>query len=124
MEISTKTENNIRWHTVVGVIDIAELSEYLQKIYTSPGFDSNMNVFWNLYDADFSNVNAEDIFHFKDFVGKNWGKEGHSKAALVVNDAVGYGKTRIYEIMMESNFPNNIEVFKDIETAKEWIQEE
>ena len=62
-------------------------------------------------------------FISNDFVGKNWGKEGHSKAALVVNDAVGYGKSRICEIMMESNFPNNIEVFKDIDTAKDWIQE-
>ena len=29
MEISSKIENNVRWHSVKGVIDIAELSEYL-----------------------------------------------------------------------------------------------
>lgn len=123
MEISTEIKNNVRWHHVKGVINISELTDYLQKIYTAPDFDSDMNVFWDLYDADFSNVNAEEIFHFKDFVGKHWGKEGKSKAALVVPDAVGYGKSRIYEIMMESNFTNNIEVFKDLDTAREWIQD-
>ena len=123
MKISTEIKNNIRWHVVKGVIDIAELTKYLQEIYASPDFDSDMNVFWNLYEADFSNVDAEQIFHFKDFVGKHWGKEGKSKAALVVPDAVGYGKSRIYEIMMESKFPSNIEVFKDIDTAREWIEE-
>ena len=123
LDLSTTLAPHVRWHSVKGVIDIAKLSEYLQKIYSSPDFDSNMNVFWDLFEADFSNVNAEDIFHFKDYVGAHWGKDGKSKAALIVPDAVGYGKSRIYEIMMESKFTNNIEVFKDVDTARKWIQQ-
>ena len=122
MEITTKVEGNIRWHIVKGVININELTEYLKKIYSSQDFDSNMNVFWNLYGADFSLVTAEDIFHFKDYVGAHWGKEGKSKAALVVPNEIGYGMSRIYEIMMESDFPSSIEVFKDIVKAREWIE--
>jgi len=122
VEITTKVEGNIRWHIVKGVININELTEYLKKIYSSQDFDSNMNVFWNLYGADFSLVTAEDIFHFKDYVGAHWGKEGKSKAALVVPNEIGYGMSRIYEIMMESDFPSSIEVFKDIVKAREWIE--
>ena len=106
MEILTETNNKTRWHQVKGVIDIAKLSEYLKEIYNSPDFDSETNVFWDLSRADFSLVTTEGLLSFKDFVGKHWGKDGKSKAALVVSSDPGFEKSRMYEIFMKSKSSN------------------
>lgn len=122
MEISTEIKNNTRWHIVRGVIDMVELSECLKEIYNSSDFDAEMNVFWDLNEADFTSVSTEDILSFKDFVGKHWGKGGTSKAALVVRYDLGFGMSRMYEIFMKSKSSSKIVIFRDIDKAKEWIK--
>ena len=124
MEISTEIdkEKNIRWHVVTGVIDVRELAEYLKGIYASSDSYSEMSVFWDLQAADFSSVTSEDVRSFMAYAGKIWGKGGKSKAALVVSGDLDFGMTRMYQIMMEGATSSAIEVFKDKNKAKQWIE--
>ena len=124
MEISTENTRNIRWHVVRGAIDIVELTANLKQIYNSSDFNSNMNVFWDFLEADFTSLSTEDLSIFKDYVAMHWGKEGKSKAALVVSDELGFGMLRMFELLMKSKTLNNIVIFKDIDKAKEWIESE
>jgi len=124
MEISTEIDKkkNIRWHVVRGVIDVRELGEYLKGIYATSDSYSEMSVFWDLQEADFSSVTSEDVRSFMAYAGKIWGKEGKSRAALVVSRDLDFGMTRMYQIMMEGKTSSAIEVFKDKNKAKEWIE--
>ena len=126
MEISTEInkKNNIRRHIVRGVIDISELTESLKEIYNSPDFDSELNVFWDLQQADFSSISSEDVRSFMEYVVKLWGTGGKSRAALVVSDNLGYGMSRMYQMMMEGATSSEVAVFKDTNKAKEWIEAE
>ena len=101
MEISTEInkKKNIRCHIVRGVIDVRELTEYLKEIYNFSDFDSGMSVLWDLQEADFSSVSKEDVRSLMEYVGKQWGKGGKSKAALVVSHDLDYGLSRMYQIM-------------------------
>jgi len=124
MDISTEIDKqkNIRWHVVTGRIDVREVAEYLKRIYASSDSNSEMSVFWDLQTADFSAVTSEDIRSLMAYVGKIWGKGGKSKAALVVSNDLDFGLSRMYQIMMEGATSSAIEVFKDIDAAKEWIE--
>ena len=124
MEISTEIdkEKNIRWHVVRGVIDVRELAEYLKGLYSSSDSYSEMNAFWDLQEADFSSVTSEGVRSFMAYAGKIWGKGGKSRAALVVSGDLDFGMTRMYQIMMEGATSSAIEVFKDKNKAKEWIE--
>ena len=126
MDISTEInkKKNMRWHIVKGAIDLRELTDYLKEIYNSPDFDSEMNVFWDLQEADFSCVASEDIRSFRDYVYKQWGVGGKSKAALIVSRTSDYGVSRMYQIMMENVTSSKIAVFRDRNEAKEWIEAE
>ena len=123
MEISTDIKNNIRYQAVKGVIDIDKLIKYLEQIYKVPEFNPNMDVFWDLREADFSSVSTEAIYNFIGFVGKYWGKEKDTKAALVVSDDLGFGLSRMYEMLLETDSPSQINIFRDIDKAEEWINE-
>jgi hypothetical protein len=123
MEISAEIKNNIRYYTVRGAIDIDELTGYLKQIYSSSGSKSEMDVFWDLREADFTSIATEEVFGFIEFVGVHWGKEGKSKAALVVSHDLGYGLSRMYEMLMGSKSSSTIAIFRDMEEAEEWIKQ-
>ena len=122
MEINTEIKENIRWHTVKGVIDIAKLTDYLKQIYNSSNFDSNMDTFWNLLEADFSSVMSKDVQELSRFVREYWGKEGKSKSALIVPNDLGFGLSRMYETLSDADYSSEISIFKDIDEAKKWIK--
>ena len=124
MEISTEIDNekNIRWHVVRGVIDLREVAEYLKGLYASSDSSSEMHVFWDLQNADFSSVSGEAIKTFMAYVGKVWGQAGKSKAALVVSNDRDFGLSRMYQLMMEGATSSAIEVFKDKDAARKWIE--
>jgi hypothetical protein len=124
VEISIQIDNrkNIRWHVVKGVIDVRDLAEYLKGIYASSDTNSEMNSFWDLQNADFSSVTSDDVRVFMGYVGNIWGKGGNSKAALVVSNDLDFGLSRMFQIMMEGATSSAIEVFKDIDAAKQWIE--
>jgi len=123
MEITSEIKNNVRYQVVKGVIDINELVKYLEDIYSSADFDTNIDVFWDLRLADFSSVTVEEIHSFMSFVGEHWGKEGKAKAAIVAPDDLGFGLSRMYEMLMDSETSSDIRVFRDFDQAKEWISE-
>ena len=126
MEISTEInkKKNIRSHIVIGVIDISELTEYLKEIYNSSDFDLEMNVFWDLQEADFSCISTENVSSFMGYVSKQWGTGGKSKAALVVSRDLAYGMSRMYQTLMDGATSSEIAVFRDKDKAKEWIEAE
>jgi hypothetical protein len=118
MEISITIENNIRMQIVRGMVDIQAFTGYLKQLYNSPGFDPGMNILWDFREADFSLVPTQDIYPFQEVVRKYWGKGGKTRLAIVVSEDIGYDLTKIWQTLMEFNFPNRIEIFDDIETAK------
>lgn len=123
MEISTEVKDNIRYQMVKGVIDINELISHLKQIYSSSDFNPNMDVFWNLCEADFSSLPTEDIRRFMEFVGDHWGKNDNSKAAIIVSNDLGFGLSRMYEMLLSSETSSKVNVFRGIDKANEWMKQ-
>ena len=122
MEISTEIKKHVRLHNVKGLVDIGELTEYLKNIYNSPDIDLEINVFWNLQEADLSSVSAEEVRSFAEFVGRHRGKGGRGKTALVVSRDLEYGMSRMYQVLMKIQASADITIFQDINEAKEWME--
>ena len=115
-------EKNIRWHIVRGVIEVPKLAESLKGLYDSSDSYSQMNVFWDLQEADFSSVSSEDVQSLMGFVVKHWGRGGKSKAAIVVSRDLDYGMSRMYQLLMEGTTTNKIAIFKDKNEALVWFE--
>jgi hypothetical protein len=125
MAVTTKIdpETGIREHTVTGPLDLRALITALKKVYSMPEFRSEMNVIWDLREADLSAFSSEDIRQVREYVGRHWGVEGTSRAALVVTSDLGYGLTRMYEILLESRTASEVHVFRDYDEALRWVRE-
>ncbi|NOQ97478.1 MAG: hypothetical protein GQ561_04865 [Calditrichae bacterium] len=124
MDISTHIDHKagIRQHKVSGLIDIEKLKIFLKGLYTTPDLEPNMDVVWDLGEADFSAVSSSDVRAVKELVVKYWGVGGKSKAALVVSRELDFGLTRMYESLMSGATTSKVMVFKNLKEAYEWLR--
>lgn len=125
MEISTSIDrkNNLRFQVVTGLINVPELIQQLSRLYTSPDYERDMNVLWDLSTADFSEVTTEQIQALMEMVKNFWGKEEGGKAALVATGDLNFGLTRMYELSLGAATSRNIRVFKNTADAENWLAE-
>ncbi len=87
------------------------------------------NRLWDLRESDFSELTSEMTQLFSDFVvAQNKTSSEHNKiqlkSALLTDDKLGFGFSRMYEIlnsMAESNF--DVGVFDQYEAAISWLRQ-
>ena len=124
MEITTDIdrEAGLRTHKVTGTLSLNDLMAKLDEIYSIPDFQPEMNVLWDLRNADLASFSSSDIYEVRDFVGYKWGTGGSSRAALVVSRDIDFGLSRMYEISLESITTSTLQVFRDFDEALSWLR--
>ena len=124
MEITTNIdkEAGLRTHKVTGIVSKNDLLAKLDDIYSIPDFQTEMNVLWDLRNADLASFSSDDIHKIRDVVGYNWGTGGTSRAALVVSRDIDFGLSRMYEMSLESITTSKLQVFRDIDEALTWLR--
>ena len=123
MQITTNIdkEKSLRTHTIVGQFTIDELTEALKEVYKNPQYDSEMNVLWDIRDADASSFTMQDITKLSNIVSRQWGTKGESRAAIVVSRDLEYGLSRMYDMLSANQIKSQIKAFRDINEAFEWL---
>ena len=74
MNIETQMDSvkSLRTHKVKGQINFQDFSNLLKGIYNSAEFDPNLHSLWDVRDADFSAVTAQEIRALAEYVRANW----------------------------------------------------
>lgn len=123
MEISTEATElkNTRKHVVKGPIVLDELKAFLAEVYSSSDSASSMNALWDMRDADFDTITAETAGSVMEFVSLHWGKDGSSRAAVIVSPDLEYSMSRTYRSILDGATSSSVEVFKDMIAAQKWV---
>jgi hypothetical protein len=119
-EINKKSK--FRIHTFTGDFDFDALFEALVGIYDDKNFDPNLNSVWNLTDVEGIERTATDqIQKIVAYVSWKRAKYGSMKTAIVVSSKIHYGIARMYEQSLEAASKSEIMVFRDLDSALQWI---
>jgi hypothetical protein len=124
MELETKInkESKYRIHTLTGEFEFDALFEALVGVYDDPNFDPDLNSVWNLIDVDeIEKIGNDQIQKIVAYVSWKREKYGSMKTAIVVSSRIHYGIARMYEQSLEAASKSEIMVFRDLESALEWI---
>ena len=119
-QISKK--DNLRVHKVVGELTTDGLLEALEGVYSSPEFEPDMNVLWDVREARVPSMSSSDIQRVSELVAKHWGTGGTSRAALVVSKDFEFSLSRMYQVFLESRISTQVRVFRSFDEALEWIK--
>lgn len=112
----------IRTHRITGAVTLEDFRNLLEAVYNSAQFDASMHSLWDVREADFTGVTAQDIRSFGEFVRKNWVETRKNKAAIVVSSLADFGITRMYEMVLGPMATGKVMVFRNLKTAWDWIE--
>ena len=100
-----------------------ELFQSLVDVYNDPDFDPDLSSIWDFTAVeDLQKINADEINKIVSYV--SWKRSAHSKirTAIVVSKKIDFGLARMYEQEMEAASQNEINVFRDLNSALEWLK--
>jgi hypothetical protein len=124
LKLDTKIneKSKYRIHLLTGEFNFDDLFEYLVRVYDDKDFNPNLNSVWNLIDvADIEKISTDQIQKIVAYVSWKREKYGSMKTALVVSSRIHYGIARMYEQSLEATSKSEIMVFRDLESALDWI---
>jgi hypothetical protein len=112
-------EKDIVYRTVIGIVTMEELLESIENILNHPDFHPGMKSLTDLRQA-VHHTDSEDIQKIATLFIQNIKKIKGGKAAVVVSQKISFGMMRILQNFTEG-IPFDIEIFYELEKAKEWL---
>jgi hypothetical protein len=114
-------QENLVLNTIVGRLTYDAYVALINSIMDDAQFRPSMNMFWDFRNGTLEEFSSSEIKSIKLFIEKNQEKRGdHYRVAFLVNNALDFGLSRMYQILSES-LPVTFEVFYDEQEARDWI---
>jgi len=105
-----------------GEASVRGFDKLLTEIVDSPNWKTGTKQLVDHRKLIFQKLTSSDIRKVKDIVKKNSKKLGNGRCAFVVNDTLGFGLARMYEIIGGKDIHQEVGVFYTIDEAVEWIK--
>ena len=124
MPITTTIDHDrqLTIHTVAGKPPFEELMTTLKQFWED---QPTMNLLWDLTKASLVHLTYSEARKIIDYVRPHTEKRAGGKTALVSPSDLEYGVSRQIKSLREFQHPSNqLEVFRSIEEANQWIDDE
>lgn len=109
-------------HTVTGEITFEEIKSSYAASLTHPDFQKDMNVIWDVRDADASKFDSQDVIRIARYFETQLKNRAEYKVAVIVSRDLEYGLSRTYQVAA-ADLPAKIGIFINLEDAKKWVME-
>lgn len=116
------TDKNLIQHTITDVMDLNIIINTIAETLKNPEYQAGMNAVWYFSGILKVDLTSDDLMYIAEYASKNIDIEGKPyKLALVAEDDLPYGLTRVYEAW-SSERPVTIKNFRSIDDAMIWVQ--
>ena len=126
MTINSKInkDSNTIIRTVTGEVRASEVKEEFDKSLSHPNFKKNMNVVWDLINADVRAASTNEILDVIAHIGSSISSRGEGyKIALAASSEMSLIMSRMFETY-SMELPVSIQIFNTLEDALKWIVKE
>lgn len=121
IENSIEQEKSLTLHTCTGLISAEDIEKEIRLLYKNGPTDNHL---WDLTNADLSSLDNIDIRKLAELPVEIVPNRKGRKTALVAGTDLEFGLSRMYATHSEYQGPlAEIRVFRSIEEAKKWIDE-
>lgn len=120
IKYSIDTENKIILTRAWDEVNDEDILNHKQKLLSDPQFEAGMKEFSDCRKVTRFNISTEGINQMILSDQRDSGRLKNHVLAMILDDKLGYGLARMYE-MKASQIEANVGVFKTIEEACEWL---
>jgi hypothetical protein len=100
-------------------VSIEELTTVLNEISSSDIFSPDVKTLWDIRKLDFSKIDSDFARQLINVRKQNTSR-GNAKVAILAEQDLAYGMSRMYESMSDG-MPQTIMVFKELKKAEDWL---
>ena len=122
MIVNTVVDKNaaVMVHTVTGEITIEKIKSSYAESITHPDFQKDMDVIWDIRDADASNFDSHEVIRLARYFETQLKNRVKYKVAVIVSRDLEYELSRTYQVAA-ADLPTQIEIFINLEDARKWL---
>ena len=106
-----------------GEASVSGFDELLRALVESPRWVTGTDQVVDHRKLLFGHLPSDDAFRIRDIVKVHSKKLGNGRCAFVVNDTLGFGLVRMYELVGGEILHNEIRVVYSINEAVEWLNQ-
>ncbi len=103
---------------------VQDFDDLLKKLVDAPKWKTGTRQLVDHRKLNMESLNADDMHAIKDIVERYTNKLGRGRCAFVVNSRIGFGISRMYELLGGEAIHGETGVFYSIDAAAEWLQQE
>ena len=104
-----------------GKASVHGFDKLLTELADSPGWETGTSQLVDHRSLVVTHLTSEDMHGITQIVEKHSQKLGDGRCAFVVNDLLGFGLARMYELIGGGDIHFETNVFYTIEEAAEWL---
>ena len=119
IELRYDRKQGVLYSVVTSPITLEEFGASMARIIQSDDYPPDVRTLWDLRELDFEPVYRpfeEQVIDIR----QKFPERGAAKIALVVASDLGFGMTRMYEIL-SNEMPQNVMVFRNCEEGEKWL---
>ncbi len=120
--ISVDNDKQLTTYTVIGEISFEEVMSTLKQFLEG---QPTMNVLWDFRKGSMAQLTSGDLERIADYAMLHSEKRAGGKTAVVVSRDLEYGLARVLDTLRDiRKLPYQLEIFRSVEEANQWLDEE
>lgn len=105
------------------VLSVEVLIGWVGEFLDHPYFRRSTNVIWDVLGVRDAELSFADMQTFGDYLLLNRERRGGGRSSLVTDNDLIFGLFRTHEMLNQEKFDYDFRVFRDLETARTWVEE-
>ncbi len=106
--------------TITGVLTDEEMIRHKEQLVKDPDFRPDLKQLSDVRGIESLDVTPEGVRHFAVMDKEHASRLGEHRLAIVASEDAVFGTARMYQMFTEQNV-EHVQVFRDMETAREWL---
>lgn len=107
-----------------GKASVQEFDALLKQLVDAPRWETGTKQLVDHRELKLDHLTIDDMHAIKDVVERYGRKLGKGRCAFVVDNAVGFGISRMYELVGGEGIHGEVGVFYSIDDAAEWLHKQ
>jgi hypothetical protein len=119
LELKYFPEESYLYCSLHGELTLQDLRLFFEEVTHSNEYSPDVPAIWDLTNGDYGNYDYSFAFTSLE-LSKDYPERTHARIAVVVNSALGFGLSRMYDSISDE-LGHTRKIFDSLEAAKKWL---
>jgi len=117
------SKEGIAFHQVEGVLTFEEIAAAIEGLFSSPDFNTEMNIIAEIMPGSTSALGSDDIHRIVKLTRNLNNRTGPGRTVIIVSNDADFGIFHVLEFLLK-NEGRELRVFRSMSEGKDWLNDQ